>query len=183
MRKILLLVALALLPLQACQEKLPKPTQEGKNTFACKINGQSFIGEDSPGLFSNSKGVFAAYVAGSDYIVVRGSRVEKSSKTGVRTKKEMRLYVKGITGAGVYELNQFQANNGPESYAQYDIRAVSPHTHYLTLAPGAGQVKITKLDTVRGIIAGTFSFKAVNPDNPADVVNVTSGRFDISTRR
>lgn len=172
-----------LFALTTCQERLPKPTQEGKNTFACKINGKAFIGEDYHQLFASTKGTFAAYVVSGDYIIITGSRVEKTEDPRIITKKNMWLYVKGIKGVGVYELNQFQGNNGAESYAQYDVEALSPGTHYLTTAPGSGQVNITKLDTVRGIIAGTFAFKAVNVDNPADAVNVTNGRFDISTRK
>ncbi|MBD0257771.1 MAG: hypothetical protein ICV83_18820 [Cytophagales bacterium] len=173
-----------LFALVTCKDKLPKPTQEGKNTFACKVNGSTFVAVDSGGLFG-VKGVFAAYVSAGDYIVVHGSRQDDTSDKNFKEKKDILLYIRGIQGKGVgaYELNQFRGNNGPESYAQYDVETLFPGTHYYTVSPGAGQVHLTKLDTIQGIISGTFEFKAVNPKDTTQVVRITNGRFDISTRR
>ena len=33
--------------LSACDEKLPKPSTKGANTFACKVNGESWIPDAS----------------------------------------------------------------------------------------------------------------------------------------
>ena len=38
--------------------------------------------------------------------------------------------------------------------------------------------KILKSDLI--IISGTFSCKAVNLNNPNDIINVTEGRFDVT---
>ncbi|NIJ43701.1 hypothetical protein FHR24_000140 [Wenyingzhuangia heitensis] len=43
----------------------------------------------------------------------------------------------------------------------------------------SGSVKITKYDFEKRIYSGTFSFKAVNRDDPNDIIEINDGRFDI----
>ena len=51
---------------------------------------------------------------------------------------------------------------------------------YVTSAKYTGLVTITKADTVSGIVAGNFSFKAASAGG--QIVTISQGRFDVNAR-
>ena len=50
---------------------------------------------------------------------------------------------------------------------------------WITSAAQTGSITITKLDTVAGIVSGTFQFNAENDIDATKTITVTEGRFDI----
>ena len=52
-------------------------------------------------------------------------------------------------------------------------------TYYPTTKE-SGKIVISKIDRIKKIISGTFSFKGVNENNSNDVITVTDGRFDVT---
>jgi hypothetical protein len=155
--------------LAGCKGELPKATQQGKNTFACKINGKAFVAESSKGLFGITP-VFASYNRQGNQLYVRGSRL------GTDKHENILFQIEEVKGVGVYALDY------QPSYGQYEDTFLSPGKYYQTVRQYTGRLHLTKLDLKAGIIAGTFEFRAVNAIDSTDVVSLTHGRFDISTR-
>lgn len=60
------------------------------------------------------------------------------------------------------------------------IRLFNGDRKYETSQDNKGEVVVTKIDKVKKIVSGTFSFKAENKDNPNDIITVTDGRFDVT---
>lgn len=62
-----------------------------------------------------------------------------------------------------------------------DVEYTSPHSIYSSVTPynqpGRNSIQINTLDTVKGIIAGTFAFTLYG--SPTDSLVVTDGRFDL----
>jgi hypothetical protein len=64
------------------------------------------------------------------------------------------------------------------SKAQYRVATgCGNSTRYLTNDNYPGELRITKLDEINQIAAGTFWFNVVN--EKGDIVKVTEGRFDM----
>ena len=91
------------------------------------------------------------------------------------------LYIKNVTGPGVYDLNQntdiYPGVSG--SYAYHVRRKINPLNEWITSAQNTGSVTITKWDLTNNIVSGTFEFKAGSIDNSSEPINITDGRFDI----
>jgi hypothetical protein len=160
-----------------CQEDnapLPAPTQDGRGTLACRIDGE----------------VWKPY--SNDF---------KKSSTGARFLKQYRtLYIGGgndekengiVIGlkdfdgnTGTYELNSI-CNSTPVSDANcgafVDARYLSMGNSYWTNSTYKGFVKIDKCSggSNGGIVSGTFEFQAQHPQT-GKIVKVTDGRFDLT---
>lgn len=87
--------------------------------------------------------------------------------------KEFYIEIEHFRGTGTYPLTDSNIN------CQY-IERYYPDKTYVA---ESGTLTITKDDRTSQILSGTFSFTAVNVDNPAEVINITDGRFDISTKQ
>lgn len=156
-----LFVFLIFASLSACnKEKLTKPTQSGANTFSCKINGKVYVAKDdlfAPGLVGGLSGPgnnnFYQFIG--EAIVYRG---DKSSYT-------LDLAVSPLTVEGTYNFTSARINANTGSYGRYKSNS--------------GSINFTHIDYASRITSGTFSFIAVNSENPSDVVTITDGRFDM----
>lgn len=69
------------------------------------------------------------------------------------------------------------ASLDPGDYGLYES---SGGDAYVTSSKYTGVVTITKADTVSGIVAGSFSFKAAN--STGQTVSISQGRFDVNAR-
>lgn len=69
------------------------------------------------------------------------------------------------------------ASLDPKDYGLYES---GNGDTYVTSAKYTGLVTITKADTVSGIVAGSFSFKAANASG--QTVIISNGRFDVNAR-
>lgn len=177
MKNILLLFS-SLLILASCKktaDALPEATQTGANTFGLKLDGQFWLPQKFAGI---NAPILKAQLSGSsqnDLIITAQNFASEPTET------EFQLYIKNITSAGAYQLNQntdiFPGASG--SYAYYVKRKINPLNEWITNTQYTGSVTITKWDLPNLIVSGTFEFKAGSMDSSATPITVTDGRFDI----
>jgi hypothetical protein len=153
-----------LLSLSCKKEKLPKATQEGKNTFGCKIDGKVFLPSKSSGLFG-SPPVEVYNIPSNGFTLLAKYYGDGSDPF----KKDMILYLEYLTSTGTYTLNA-APNQGT-----YELTGIA---YYQTDAIHTGIVTITRCDLTSQIYSGTFSFTAIDKST-GKVVKVTDGRFDV----
>jgi hypothetical protein len=89
-----------LLSLSCKKEKLPKATQEGKNTFGCKIDGKVFLPTKSSGLFG-SPPVEVYNIPSNGFTLLAKYYGDGADPF----KKDMILYLEYLTSTGTYTLN------------------------------------------------------------------------------
>ena len=147
---------------------LPNATKDGADIFAFRANGSSYIGQLTFGSGVAIRGgiqndtldasceIFTSSIA-SDEILILGININKN-------------LVQGNT----YNLND-------TSIA--DISCISDSicsgvpSSLLDLRAASGIVTLTKLDTIKKIISGTFNCNIPVPN--CDTLFITDGRFDI----
>jgi len=168
MKKLFLLAAIAL-TLSCCNkdddhtESLPPATQTGAGTFACKVNGTSYI--------DTSGGYFNCYyqLVGGDYYFSIGGEDENHNLLGqVRFASNASIIEEGMQ----YTLtcNELQNHYGEVAFVDLLLNATSCNTSF-------GSMTITKLDFVNNIVSGTFEFDIVHP-NTGETIQIREGRFD-----
>jgi hypothetical protein len=82
----------------------------------------------------------------------------------------------------VYPIGNSDGFGPPRTFLETPhIWCNSRKKRYLSIV-GTGNITITRLDLENGYRAGTFSCKAVNRDDPTDIIEITDGRFDIFLR-
>lgn len=165
--------------LAACDEKLPEPTTKGANTFACKVNGESWI-PDAGGSFMGKK------------LVLTHTYLFKPKRMFVlyatrRTKKEnttISLALKDVRSAGTqyfaFDTNPYPGELHYKNHAVY-IEYEPGTADYVTNSRYTGSINFTRVDTINHIISGTFEFTAENTDGSGETIKVTDGRFDINS--
>ena len=178
--KTLLSAFVLLLVLFSCKKNdpLPAATQNGANTFGCKVNGKPWI-PDGGGGFSGIKPVEGGY---------QGSYISDPTKCNayIRSRKMDRtvihLFIREVCEKGVYDLNSntgtWDVQQRPLSYGLY---IDADKNYYITDREHRGKVNVTRADTANGIISGTFNFTAVNPTTK-QTITITDGRFDINLK-
>jgi hypothetical protein len=147
---------------------LPPATQEGKNVFACKVNGQPWISQR--GLRNMGGGLHG------DTLSVFGT---KELEDGPIESLELVLLGTHDDSKQVYKLN--------DTTTAYAVYTTTRASQCFNIAGGfggvvykkvaGGQLTITKADPSAKIIAGTFSFTV--PRDYCDTLKVTEGRFDV----
>lgn len=142
---------------------LPPATQDGRNIFACRVNGKPWI--SGTHMFDIGGGV-------GDTLNVKGS----NPKDGIYAE---RFYIQ--VNNLVSNVNTYRLNDTTKSFARYstnqpcfDIR----NGYSLGIGYSIdGQLNITRLDREKKIVSGTFSF--IIPTQYCDTLHITDGRFDI----
>lgn len=145
-------------------DSLPAITDTGANTFACKVNGAAWIARNerpTPGEYT----LQGFYISEDSLFGVNAKRVLLKAKKN----EYLGFSITRLVGPGTY---QFSDTNG----ASYDDYALSKQ--FRTDSIHRGVVHISRLDTVKKIIAGTFSFVAKSTKG-VDTIVVTNGRFDM----
>ncbi|MDA0198822.1 MAG: hypothetical protein OT643_08580 [Bacteroidetes bacterium] len=152
--------------------QLPPYTQEGKNIFACKINGEVFIAEGTIEKNSfDTKGVESSYRFWSnDTLVELESREEYPKKATVY------VYFKYTLTKDTFELNQKEKTVGIIYLPVDDY--VFADSKFNTDAINKGWVCVHYAEDK--ILAGSFEFTAM--DSRGELVYITEGRFDISNK-
>lgn len=149
---------------------LPKTTDEGKNTFGCKIDGALFVPEKTI-TYPTTSPLATYYDARTGYLELRVS--EDTDEANGRLQRYFSIKVSNLA-TGSNALNE--ANKAQVVVSRLD----QLDKHYETNSATGGTLTISRLDTAAHIIAGTFSFQAaLRPDN-SSVVRVTEGRFDVT---
>ena len=140
------------------KDVLPAITQEGKNTFGCKVNGEVWLPQASSNKLTSSyqNGVFIM--------------------NAIRNTDD---YSEGF-GISQYFLQEtiFNLNNYDAGVVYNKSNQVIGFHSFTTNAVNVGVLNIIKLDTTEGIISGTFYFDALDTTTN-EVVHVTDGRFDV----
>jgi hypothetical protein len=155
------------------KDGLTKATQNGANTFSCKINGKAFQPCRDEGLFG-SPSLWGGVSISAMTIASINAKCNNNFP-----KKTISIELSNFHGEGEYLLSD-PNNNG--SYTEY-IPVLPLVRVYESPATTAGKVIITKDDRANYILSGTFEFTAANTDSTNDIVTITDGRFDISYKR
>ena len=150
---------------------LPSVTQEGNNTFGCKINGEIWIPPPQ-------KCDFGVNTCGMKFIV--GKKMLLSSSTPLsfqiglsrrinNSSDYLDIYTKDSTGVSFpgEKIDSFLFRYIKGSLIEYSNKYTSSNFNRLT---------ILKIDTLNRILACTFN--AVLYRSPNDSVVITDGRFD-----
>ncbi|XAZ82042.1 DUF6252 family protein (plasmid) [Fibrella sp. ES10-3-2-2] len=153
-------------------DPLPKESQSGQRIIGCRINGEVWkpYREFRWDLKGSNTDRLARYSAKSKTLWVIGLN---------ETSGQLEFSLVNVTGPGKYTLDNSSSNmrlpvaNGG-CFSAGPAYYLSENEHY-TDSTNQGEVVVTKL--ADGIVAGRFSFKAINKIT-GKVVNVTDGRFD-----
>jgi hypothetical protein len=150
---------------------LPPVTQEGKNTFGCKVKGEVWIPYFHCTVFTGSckELGFSVYHSDTTHQLPLYFSLSTRRATSDTTFSSFDLYSVGAinkTGNVIDSVVILYHALGSSEYYRYPPSNTS------------GVLNFTKLDTINRIIAGTFSFTLYNTWN--DSVVVTDGRFDLT---
>jgi len=150
---------------------LPPVTQEGKNTFGCKVNGDVWIPYFHCTVFTGSckELGFSVYHSDTTHQLPLYFSLSTQRATSDTTFSFFDLFSVGAnnkTGNVIDSVVILYHALGSSEYYRYPSSNTS------------GVLNFTKLDTINHIISGTFSFTLYNTWN--DSVVVTDGRFDLT---
>jgi hypothetical protein len=148
--------------------ELPPITQEGKNTFGCKVNGKVWI----PNGFSNGFSAPTPPV----YLYFKKRCDDRGNCQTYKTW----IFKLSATKTGDNEETFFVV-----AYSMYldgttdDLSATfrNKDTGYGVDINQPNAFKISRLDTAAAVIAGTFYFTGT--DSKGNKITVTDGRFDV----
>ena len=178
--KNLILIFLATLTLSCCNkdddktpiEQLPPATTTGANTAGCLVNGQAFLPKGSSQFGPTLSCFYQQDQHGYHFglsIVEKGSKEDKTVNISLNPNQlvENSTYTLGL-----------KTNNGTSynsNFGEYIIYyALNSDKEFRTSTLNIGEVKITKLDTQRRIISGSFWFDARLSD---EIIEIRDGRF------
>lgn len=142
-------------------DKLPKATQSGKNTFGCLVNGKVWVTE-------TTTDASAFY---QDGVLLISATLETISRDqGI----SFYIYDQDLAESNYplqEHIDQFSsfANFG-DDILDCGFETTSSHN---------GNIIITHLDQTNFIISGTFEFEAYS-DDCDKVMKITKGRFDLN---
>jgi hypothetical protein len=178
MKNILLLLFMVI-SLASCKKDvgdLPGPTQTGSNTFGARVNGRLWVPQGF-GIVPTAPILEATYRADGGIIRIVARNFGSSP-----TETEMEILLKGVYGAGTYQLDQNTSKYPAESanYGYYIERRFMPKNEWITNSGSGGRVVVTRFDQANRIISGTFDFTATSMDSTASALTVSEGRFDVT---
>lgn len=160
----LYLVGIALLFNSCKKDPLPKPTQEGLNTFGCKINGKNYVPKGRSSLTVKVEALTIRYSSN------KSLSISTASDDG-----DIYIYIGKVDAVGNSLLGGTTLNN----VGYYEDRTGVSDIRYVTSKAYTGEVTIEKLDTSKRIISGTFQFNAYSDQNQ-QTASITDGRFDVT---
>lgn len=189
MKKAALLLVLTVTLLCACRQEplpqdppfvpidytvLPPATQEGKNTFGCLVNGEVWVPHvtvlswtlyDKAFSFDESKGLGYGH---GDCTIANDS-----------TYQVMALAF-GISHYLPIEYNTTSDSTYNNAFTVW-FKDTNSKWYYPdeTMTLKSNWFTLSKIDTTRNFISGTFEFTLYNTQNKNDSIVVTDGRFDI----
>ena len=138
---------------------LPNATEEGKRTFACRINGQNFV------AFNDNDHLAATL--NSDTLIIGGRPKSSSFQTIL-----LQLNAKIIEG-NAYAMNKA---TGEGKYFS-DSLCTGLLGNIYSFDALSGSIQVTKFDPLHKILSGEFNL--LIPVANCDTLNITDGRFDV----
>lgn len=142
---------------------LPNATQEGKNFFACRINGNNFIAN-----YNIHHTV--AELKNDNLLVVTGSDRTRNNYFHQLLFSIGRL----ITSNTTY---LYDSTNIKMSYYT-DSTCQGISSNAILLNAKSGKIQLTRFDKTSKIVSGTF--ECVYPILNCDTLKITDGRFDFN---
>lgn len=147
---------------------LPNATQEGKNIFACRVNGENWIGKEKPGLDYYIDVYFK-----DSFMVVRGTQEKDKTLERYNIIVNTKYLLTNIN-IPLYDT----INSYPEFYVIGTNCFINTGGYGSIKRKGyEGGLTITRADTIKKIVSGTFWFNILT--DYCDTMKVTDGRFDI----
>lgn len=147
------------------KDDLPAPTQEGKNMFGCKVNGEVWRPSGNNGTLNKE----ASYDYDPEFgwfVNIRASRRKNKAPY-----QSIGFYINNVAAPGEYVLDSINKRAG--RFIDFETNCIyDREVDYMR-----GKAIITKLDQVNRIVAGTFEFTVAMPG--CDTIRVTDGRFDL----
>lgn len=151
------------------KEKLPSITSTGANTVGCLINGKVFLPHQSG--INPSVNCFYQVEGGEQYFVMNFA----DFRNGKHEMVVLMLRKVEVKEGQVYKLDK-AFTIAPSLTGALGVYSSAENQLFYTNEIVTGELKITRLDISKSIIAGTFWFDAVN-DKGAKV-EIREGRFD-----
>lgn len=154
---------------------LPEPTQEGRQTFGVKINGNLWTPFQKYRVNPNFKPA----------PVVWGKLQQQTLRIAVtnqETLESISLMINGVNGIGEYKFMTYYPKNALEfsPFASLYQRCINGNcSQYVICNTCDNQVNLTHFDTTRKIFSGTFSVTFQKKDHPLETITLSDGRFDI----
>ncbi|WP_025761424.1 hypothetical protein [Dyadobacter tibetensis] len=166
--------------------ELPAATQEGKNTFGCKVDGRIWEPKGSFSTPAFDLSYDPTWNGGTMSIKAYRS-FKENPDINIVTKEFISISLGEVSKPGQYSFNtQDSLALGNYTMAVQDQTGITEITKvcYYDAAEDSrsGMLNITKLDMGRGIISGTFEFTLTkkNPITECNpVLKITEGRFDL----
>lgn len=149
---------------------LPAATQEGKNTFGCKVNGQVWVPrvEISAPWFDKMAQLHEKNGTGDGGI---SSRVLSTTQDESMSFGFGPTFFKAVTCFGnEINLPKCGANFNATDGAWYSNDTKDSLSNW---------IKISAIDTVKNFVSGTFEFTLVSDQDKNRKVKITEGRFDM----
>jgi len=153
---------------------LPPATQEGKNTFGCLVNGEVWIPRvpifswtiyDKALSFDESKGLGYGY---GTFRLVDAPIADWMSLS---------------FGFTFFEPSVFHTTPDDSDSSLFSVLFRRGNSGYYepdySVPLASNTWKVTKVDTVKNFISGTFEFTLIHKTNPNDTIKFTEGRFDL----
>lgn len=148
---------------------LPEITQEGKNTFGCKVNGEVWVPrvELFVPWYTLDFQFSEANLKGNGLI---GCRLLTESDD------DFMVVVFGPTN---FKPGAYFQNDQADNVTYSSLRLSSLGYHSENKDSSYNLVNVNFIDTESNIVSGTFQFKLYNDMNPNDTIHITEGRFDL----
>tara|TARA_B110001452_G_scaffold239391_1_gene220405 strand:+ start:27 stop:635 length:609 start_codon:yes stop_codon:yes gene_type:complete len=164
---------------------LPPITQTGANTFGCYIDGNLLVPRDGDGTFNSPSHGASYFVSGNVPTDFNSSLTIHDYKSG--NAGFLQLNIENVqNGEGEYQIKEsncqeWVGGNPPPTInlmCRWKDEQTGESKYYCSIED-TGILNILKYDRNNGILAATFSCRAVNRDDPNDIIEITQGRFDI----
>ncbi len=176
---------LSVLILVSCQKDkwlekypgLPDATRTGSNTAGCLLNGEVWVADKD--YFWADRAVYAQYgdnhsIGKDQKFILRLDREISFNDNELEIDERINITLKPLKNVGKQKYSNFEKfeiefgainkGKGVKIYA-LDTR-VEPF------------LNITRLDTVKKVISGTFDFRLKERDDINDTIRLSKGRFD-----
>jgi hypothetical protein len=160
--------AISLLLLGCNKEALPPLTYEGKNVFACRINGKTFVTQGKSGGILNFGGIRCIFNRSDSGVILSAQLQKPRHDFSFRFKYMGTTFPSTITDDYPYRAYYYDYSGGSA--------LPGSGTTYQTDSTHSGTLTITYYDGK--VLAGIFEIDMVNGNG--ELVHITDGRFDVS---
>jgi hypothetical protein len=148
---------------------LPEITQEGKNTFGCKVNGEVWVPrvEILVPWYTLDFQFSEADFEGGGNITCR------------ILSKDQDDFMQIVFGPTFFNTGSYDMTLGSGNYTDMYLRSSNNYFYTEPRDSIRNKVNVLYIDTDKNIVAGTFEFKLYNDTNPKDTIRISEGRFDL----